>query len=275
MPDYQEKRICGVHLALTGSFALESGYTDHVVDVGYDSKTFLSAPEVDFSKLATLTSGFEDEECIIKNIPAPAYDILTSNLRARYTYPEIEVNVYSWELNADDSVNVTSNVWHLWSGLVYLVKGHLLREYISIESRNDKYYADRMAGIACLEQCKCAYFGDAICGKAVTSASVTVNAITGYTVGFSSAPVGVDGLYRSGYISFNGLDIKVLEWSSATGTQATLALPAPSEWLNQTMTIYAGCDRTYQTCKNIHNNTENGLFLGINMVDYNTYYETG
>jgi len=274
MADYKENRVTAVYLSLTGSYTLGVGFTDHTEGFTFDSLVFESAPQLEFKDMATLSIAMDSDECKVSNIPAGSSYILTNNLKNRVPYPEICVQIFSLELEDDGSVNTSTNVLYLWNGLIYSVKSHLIRDDIEVLSRNAKYYADRVAGMVCHEQCTVGYFGDSLCTKTVTSQLVTIDAISGYSVEFTSAPTGADYLYKSGILEFAGLPIKILDWRSATGDEALLALPAPTSWVGQAATIYSGCDRTYQTCVNIHDNAVNFRGLGVNMVAYNTYYES-
>ena len=272
MADLTEKRVNAVLLYLTGSYPLAAAITDHTSDLIYNGYTFKSETEADFSSVAALSMDMQSDECEIKNIPVNT-QLLVSNLFARHPYKEVGVLVYSFELDGSGEV-IPGTVWTIWKGLLFSVKAHLSRNHISIVSRNDKFYSDRLAGLVCVEQCVVAYFGDALCKKTVVSNPVTIIAISGNSVSFSSAPPGVDFLYRSGYLSYLGLDIKVVDWTDTPGTYAVLTSPPPISWLNQEVTIYSGCDRTYETCRDIHDNTTNMLPLGISMVDYNVYFES-
>jgi hypothetical protein len=226
---------------------------------------------MELKTLPVLTMFLSEEGCEIAHVPVDSQE-LTQKLALAYPYGEVSVEIYSLEVQTDGTVNA-STVWKLWEGKIYSLKKHLLNDYISIVSKNVKYYTDVQAGVVCVEGCAHAYFGDTHCGKAVYSENVTVNTISGLTVGFTARPSGVNHLYRSGYLEYEGLEITIKEWTGSPGTEAELVSPAPASWLNKLMKIYAGCNRTYETCRDIHNNTTNGLFLGLNMVDYNAYFE--
>lgn len=275
MSDSTEQRVNAIALFTSTThapFKLEAGWTDHTIDLGYATHTFFSHPDAEFKGLPALSIAFDDDECRIDNLEV-SVQILAQNLRNGYSYKKINVIIYSFEIDSV-GVIVPGTEWTMFKGLLYSVRAHFQRDYISIRARSDLYYTDKKAGLLCVEQCVVAFHGDAVCGVTVTSVPVTINTITGQTVGFTAKPAGVNFLYRSGFIRFEGLDIKVNEWNDSPGTSAVLAEPPPAAWLNKTVTIFQGCDKTYPTCRDIHNNTHNMLPLGISMVDYNTYVES-
>lgn len=269
MADNQQNRVHGILLYLTGTYTLEAAYTDHSADLTYGGNTYSSAPEIDFSGVADLSIGMDSDECEVKNIPID--QTLTANIFNKYRYNEVGVKIFSWEL--DDTGAITGTTWTLWKGKLYSVKSLITREVIHIKSRNDKYYCDVPGGLLCIERCVVAYFGDSLCGVTVTNTNVTINSITGTLVTLDSAVSGTDKLYRSGSLSYQGLEIKVADWRSSQGDLLYMETSPPSDWEGETVVLSSGCDRTLDMCRNVHNNEANMLPLGYAMVDYNTYYE--
>ena len=271
MSDYTHKRFTGILLELSGSYTLTAGWTDHIQNVSFDSKMLVSATEADFSALATLTADMESDVCEINNLPVGS-QALAVNLQARYPYGEVKVTIISFKTSAPGTID-TSSVLYLWKGLVYQTKVHINADYIDIVSRNSKYYADIEAGVKCSEQCMVGRFGDVMCGKSVHSESVTVSSVTGTDIVLASTPTGVDYLYNSGYLEYQGLRIKIAYWKS--GTSLSMSSAIPSEWVGKSMSIYAGCDRSITSCRDIHSNESNFRGWGFSMVDRDPLSEKG
>ncbi len=84
----------------------------------------------------------------------------------------------------------------------------------------------------------------------------TVSAINGniITVTGLNAAKG-NGWSTAGFISYNGVDYRLILEQS--GDDCTLNLPFYSDVLNNTVAVFAGCDRTIGTCGSKFNNQDN------------------
>lgn len=239
--------------------------TDNYEPLEIGTDIYLSCPSMDF-ELPEATADLSENEGKIKSLK-DSFPLLFK-IAAGYPYNKVAVTVT--EATLDSSFAVTaSNV--LFDGLLYSSHRGLGTGDIDFLLRNWKYYMDILGGVPCTEHCGVKYFGDNICKKGVASHTAQITDITGDGITVSPAPVGVDFLYTKGYIALNGINIKVRYWES--GATLQLSSEAPADWLGQTISIHAGCDRTLKTCREIHDNESNFYGLGISMADYNPQME--
>jgi hypothetical protein len=239
--------------------------TDHYTELPAGANIYLSCPSMEFD-LPEQVGDFTSTEGSIKNLQ----DIfpIVAQIAAGYPYNKIEITVT--EAVLDDSFSVvSSNV--LFDGLLYTSERQIASGYVNFIIRNWKYYTNITGGNPCSENCSVKYFGDDICKASVTTSDVQITDISDDLITVSPAPTGVNFLYNKGYISFNGINIKILHWESGDVIQTKL--PVPGDWLGQTITVNSGCDRSLTTCRDIHNNEINFYGLGISMVDYNPLTE--
>ncbi len=234
--------------------------TDHYKELLIGDDIYLSCPSMEFG-LSEQTGDFTDAEATINNV---SYEFGTiANISGGYPYNTITVKVS--EVTLDESFNALSTVV-LFQGMLYASKRGLTSGYVDLTLRNWKYYTNITGGNCCTENCSVRYFGDKICRKIVREEEVVITNIDDGYITVTPDPSADDFLYNKGYVSYNGVNIKILYWESGSSMQTKYAVP--SGWLGQTVTLHAGCDRTLDACKNIHDNEANFYGLGISMVDY-------
>jgi hypothetical protein len=239
--------------------------TDHYKELPLGGEIYLSCTSMEFD-LPEQVGDFSSSEGIIKNV-TDAFPIV-AQIASGYPYNNIKITVT--EAVLDDSFAVlSSNV--LFDGLLYTSERQVASGYVNFIIRNWKYYTNITGGNPCSENCSVKYFGDGICKAPVTTSVVQITDISNDIITVSPVPAGVDFLYNKGYISFNDINIKILHWES--GDKLQTKLPVPGDWLGQTITVFAGCDRSIDTCRDIHNNESNFYGLGISMIDYNPITE--
>jgi len=135
-----------------------------------------------------------------------------------------------------------------------------------------KYYTDITAGLPCTEQCAWGALGNRGCGASVVEEEHTVDSVSGYTLTITDSLVDTRAfLFNKGYIEKGGARIKIKYHE--TGNTFQLSKPAPATWVGSTITIYSGCDRQLSTCRDVYDNEERFMGLGVAMVDYNPFYE--
>lgn len=245
-----------------------SAFCGHISYLTYGGYSFAPAPEIDYSKIAPVTAALDNSSsCRITNIPAGAGSLI-GDIYDRVPYSKVEVVIYAFEVNSSFAVTAAHMIYR---GLLYRAQSSMLARYANLEAREDKYYFDKTAGVVCTEQCGAAYFGDKVCGKAITTVSKVVDSISGSSLTLTSAPAGANYLYCNGYVEYDGVRIKISYWQS--GAVLNLISPAPASWDGKTISVVAGCDRTLSTCKNVHNNEANYFGCGYSMVDYNAVVE--
>lgn len=119
------------------------------------------------------------------------------------------------------------------------------------------------------------FFGDSICGVdlAAIREAASVDALEGNLVTLDGlTTVAVAGYWRFGYLEYEGLRIKVREYT--TGSQLTLLRAPPAAWLNQTITATPGCDKRLATCRDRWNNEARFSGFGLKIPAYNPLLES-
>lgn len=239
--------------------------TDHFQSLSIGPDIYLACPSMEFD-LPEAVGDFSDSAGKIDALQ----DTFPVMARIASGFPYNIVKVTVTEAVLDDSfAQVSSNV--LFDGLLYTSSSNVASGYVNLEIRNWKYYTNITGGNPCTENCSVKYFGDHICGATVTTSDVQITDITDDVITVSPALTGVDFLYNKGYISLNGINIKISHWEN--GDQIQTKVPVPTDWLWQTVRVHSGCDRDIFTCRDIHNNEANFYGLGHSMVDYSPLSE--
>lgn len=241
--------------------------TNSIEDIDYGGNTYVTMPalEVDFPPVS---GSLDAPDCKIKGLTIQG-SFLTE-LSNHAPFSSIEVHIL--DATIDLATGAVSSVSYPFSGLVYQAVPMPLIGTMDIICKDWKYYMDITAGMPCTEQCAWQYLGGKGCGVSVHSEPQVVDSVSGLSLV-------VDGpladtttlLFNKGYVEYEGMRIKIKYHSSGLSFQMSKA--PPSDWVGKTVTLYAGCDRSLNTCKNIHNNEANFLGLGYAMVDYNALYE--
>lgn len=228
---------------------------------------YRASPEMDLSDLPTKSGAATSQEGTISDISISLGGALNS-IAAGYPYNQIQVIVTEAELDFDFNIIATRRQF---TGLVYQAKPKIFTGMLALVIKDWKYYLDIPGGMPCTENCYVKYFGDRLCQAPVAEYVVDIDSISGYDVTLVSVPSVVDFLFNKGYFRFRGTSIKIKHWESGTVFQTSEAMPI--SWVGQAVTVVAGCDKTLQTCRDIHNNEANFTAWGINMVDYNPQFE--
>lgn len=237
-------------------------------DFVYGGNTYAPAPSLKHSP-ATITGDFSREDYKIENVPVAG--TLIPGLAEGYPYSKVQIAVREVFFDGSD---VETDTDYLFDGFLYQVDTQPHKNTISITAKNLKYYSDVTAGIPCTELCAAPVFGDAfICKKVVYSETHTIAGVSGYEITLTGPLVDTtDFLFNQGVIANGEQRLKVKHHE--TGLVFQMDKRVPSSWDGAVIELYAGCDRTLTTCRDIHNNEERFLGLGISMVDYNPLYET-
>lgn len=239
--------------------------TDHYTPLAVGADLYLSCPSMEFN-LPEQVGDFSDSDGDIKSLK-DTFPVI-AKIASGYPYNTVRVTVTEAVLDSSFAV-VSSNV--LFKGMLYTSKRGLASGYVDFVIKDWKYYTNITGGTTCTENCSVRNFGDKVCKKTVLQEDVQVVNISDDFITVSPAPSGMAFLYNKGYLQFEGVNIKILYWESGDTIQTKR--PVPDSWLGRTITLFAGCDRSLQTCRTIHNNESNFYGLGISMVDYDPRVE--
>lgn len=220
-------------------------------------------------KPSKIESGIGSTECVIDGLQATTESLI--GIVSHVPYAAINVEVLYAEV--DPLTNIASNKVFIYKGTVYQAKPKVFSTYLALECREGKFFSDVVAGISCTEQCYAPYFGDPkICQKSVTEVLVTVATASGNELTVSDTLTDVDLSFNKGYFELAGVVIGIKYWKN--GSTFLTTSPAPASWVGQQVSVFYGCDRGKNTCKNLHNNQSRFLGAGFGMMDYDPKYST-
>lgn len=270
MPDNSTYKVPAIAIRVPdGAGFISSAVCGHHTTLIYDGFTFSSAVEVDYSKAGKIAGDLTTQSFKIKNIPATEGSVF-GDIYDRVQFKHIEVFIYELEVNI--STDAVTDARKIMRGQVYQSSSFIYDRILSLEIKEDKYYWDKIGGVICTEQCAAPYFGDPkICKKTVSSTTGVVDSIDGTVLTLTATPSGATKVYNNGYIESDGLRIKIALWES--GAVFSMSETAPDSWVGETVEITAGCDKTIQSCREVHNNESEMFGLGFSMVDHDALFE--
>lgn len=269
MPDSSSYKVSAIALKIpTLSGIATAGLCNHVSTVTYDGIVFSPAAEIDFKKMGKVSMGLDTQSFKVANIPA-ASGGLFGDIYDGIQYGHVEAHIYEITLDIDTHAVISGQ--KIIKGLVYNSSSRIDARVLKLEIKELKYYYDKIGGVRCTEQCGAKNFGDKICKKAVTSVTGTVLSVVGTVLTLTATPSGATRIYNNGYIELDGLRIKISYWES--GAVFSMAEIPPASWVGVPVTVFIGCDKTIQSCRDVHSNESEFFGLGHSMVDYNALYE--
>jgi len=246
-----------------GAYLTNAGYP-----LSYEGNTYQNVEGLKVD-LPAESGGLDKDEGKLEGVGINDSSFLT-RLSNHYPFSKVEVTVR--ELDIDLSTDSVSDVRTLFTGLVYQATPMPLTGYMNIIFKGWKYYTDITAGLPCTEQCAWGVLGNRGCGASVVEEEHTVAAVSSYTLTILGSLSDTRSfLFNKGYIEKEGARIKIKYHE--TGNTFQLSKPAPATWVGSTITIYSGCDRQLSTCRDVYDNEERFMGLGVAMVDYNPFYE--
>lgn len=192
--------------------------------------------------------------------------------------PHSPVFVEIWELI--ESVDGSDEELKLFTGrLTKVTDQHRGKQnQIRLECRSWKQKIDIPMGVIATHQCAWIFTGEG-CEVVARTFAGTVLSIVGFQVTLTAAPATgsppttfFEREFQRGYMKRDGLRITIRDWKDGPVFQMTK--PPPLEWVGNAVTLVAGCDKTIETCRTIHDNEERFNGVGFAMLPYNPNYES-
>ncbi len=246
---------------LFGSAPTPIRYTDWTAPINHLGRRYESVPSMAV-ELPANTAGF-GEEPLRLTLPLNAF---TLEISSGEPHAPVAVIVREKVLSVTDGVVIT----HL-NGRVKKafrnVNGNSYR--VRLECVNVKDDLDKPLGIIASSQCA-QIFGQCGVNLVPLRASAKIVAIADATIQVVGLAPTTSGYWRKGYVSIDGLDITVREYTG--GDQLVLVRPPPRAWLDQTAVFTPGCGQDLSACRG-WGNESNFLGLGIKMPDYHPIVE--
>lgn len=265
----------------TGTGATLAAYTDLDSNVEFEGTQYSSIPEMQVT-LPDNNGLLNEAEC---EIALPILAGFATNISSGLPHPETRVEVV--EFIRGDGGATPSTVLRTFKGIITNAKRNArgLPGVVAIYAQPVKSRIQTITlGLPCMHHC-INRLGDAACKVDMTGSprkvNATVNTIDGRKVTIVAGPV-PDGLgdrfYERGYLEFEGLQIMVRTWRDEVNgnkNEFFLARRPPLSWAGAQLVIFAGCDKTIETCRARYNNEENFNGAGFAMPAYHPNYEDG
>jgi len=255
-------------IALEASPSEAEYLTNAGYSVLYGGNNYRAVEAVQMTPAEITGTILQPQDFQIKNVEIVG--TFLARLSNNYPYSTVYVTVREIDIDIDTDAVLDSRV--LFTGMVYGVSTKPLTGFMDISCRGWKYYTEITAGVPCTEQCAWQYLGDVGCGASIVVENHVVASISGVLLtlvdDFADTRT---GLFNKGYVEFGAARIKIKYYN--TGKVLQLGDSPPSDWEDETVTVYSGCDRFLNTCRQIYSNEDRFLGLGIAMIDYNPMYE--
>ncbi len=237
-------------LALTNGTVM--GFTDHDRDINFESILYKAATGFTPTAIRNSADLAVDNLDIEGMLDSSA--ITDEDINAGlYDFAEIEI----FQVNYTDLTQGSLKLRRGWIGEVTLGRGQFIAEVRGLTQRLSKTIGDLFS-----PSCR-ANLGDIKCGVdlAPFTKTGTITSVTDNRVFADSGRTEVAGFFDFGKITFtsgnnNGLSMEVKVFSA--GGDMELMLPmAYDVQIGDNYSIIAGCDKTFDTCKNRFNNVIN------------------
>jgi len=210
-------------------------------------------------------------------IDVPASIALFAQLADGKRHPLIDVQVVEIRSGAD---GVAYDERVLWAGHVDVVTGNPKGRTgrVLVECLDELGLTEgAVLGIAANQFCQ-RQFGRGFC----RSAAVVIEDLVqqGQIQSISGSTVTIAGLtpgsyatyYQHGWVEYQGARIGVRKWSTDAPSTFVLRDDVPIEWLNATVDVAPGCDKTSANCK-AYLNADRFLAPGLLMPEYAPHYQ--
>lgn len=236
---------------LTRTDAVVKGFTDHVVDIVFDSVTYDAASGFE----ATAIAGKNDFS--VDNLDVTG--ILDSNeisepdlMAGLYDFAELEIFVVNYEDLTQGRILLKRG----WLGEVRFERGRFVSEVRGLAQK-----LSQNVGRVYTPTCD-AILGDSRCGVTLASFTdgFTVSTVTSNAVFTTTADASDDSYYKGGevvWLTGNNAG-KRMEIKEFIGDTVTLALPmGETIQAGDTLNAIAGCDKLRSTCRSKFSNLVN------------------
>lgn len=262
---------------------LIAALTDRDSSTYFEGTQYTSVPEMEV-KLPDNNGMLNEQPCnLVLPLRLPWVEELSSGL----PYPSVRVEVVEF-VRSDDS---SAAVLRPFRGSLISARRNVggRREFVGLSCLPIKAQLQTIAlGEPCNHQCLNA-LGDAqfLGGRCGANMSISPNrlivpvgSIDGTKMVISTGvPTGLeDRFYQRGYAIFNGTNVGIQIWrNEITGNRFEFFMVRriPNSWVGQNVTIYAGCDKTIETCRARFNREQDFNGRGYAMPAYDPLREDG
>lgn len=255
----------------TGEYSY-AAYTNWTEDIP-GSPTYESTPTLRVNKLSNV--GTLENKTVTILLPA---DTFANRISTGLPVEPIKVEIRERIVPVDPGDQATT---------LFVFKGKLKkvtrnpngkRGVVEVLADSYKNHLDVPLGLPANPQCPWIY-GKSPCGAFPDNATsgVTISAIDGKKItvaGLREVPAYDDRNFHRGYILRHGIKIGIREWRDSDYFTFYLVRQPPASWSGQEIKIYAGCDKTIETCR-LRGSEETFGGFGYAIPPYNPLIEEG
>lgn len=247
--------------------------TDQEADYTHASLgTFMGAPELGIEP-AENTGTLDDRPWAL--LAPVSLHALFDNVSKGEPHAPVTARIFE-ETYEEDGVATLNTFLHFRGFLAKAIRNYnQQRDMVRLEFLSVKTKLNVPLGLAANPQCPWV-FGDKNCKIDAVALEQTANltAIDQNVVTLTGFASPSDRYWERGFVSFDGLSIGIRIWRQADPNTFHLNTRPPQAWLNQTVTLRPGCDKTIETCRaRWANESEFGGF-GYGIPSYQPLYET-
>lgn len=241
---------------VTRKDALVLGFTDHNIDIEFESVSYKAASGFNPSSItsnANLAVDFQDVEGMLSETSINEEDIFAG----KYDSAEVEVFMLNFENTTQGKLKLKKG----WLGEVVL---HNNQFYAELRGLTQKL--TQTIGELYSPSCR-AQLGDGRCkvtlathqfSGAISSVSSRQHFFVSSIPNTGADFAGGTALFTSGANVGIGMEIKEHQYNATTGAEIILVLPMPYDIsISDSITLTRGCDKTLGTCKAKFNNVLN------------------
>ena len=253
----------------------EAAYTDWTSEIELEGVTYSPRPSMEV-RIPTNTGDLSDSTLTVEmSLEDGFLTDMTSGL------PHAKVSVVVNEINRPNDAAVATTRYTTFQGDVVLATRNVngRKGNVKLTAKTPKAQMQIAMGKPANVQCGNA-LGDGRCGVdmslGVNSFFATLTSIDGRTV-----TVNVTGhsnpdakYFHRGYFTFAGLRIMIRDWNSTDPLTFVLVRQPPASWLNVTVLISSGCDKSVETCRARYDNEDHFNGPGFAMPGYLPIFES-
>jgi hypothetical protein len=250
-------------------------YTDWDSDLVHpdNAQTYssLTAMQVELPKMTGL---FKESPAGLL-LPANTF---TLDLSSGEPWPEVTVRIEELTQDPDETIG---RMLTLYVGTVRRTIRHYRGnpDSVNIEVENLKSAFTVPMGIIATHHCNWFFGSTAGCDPSGLDIAIdtlketgTLTAINGHQVTITGLTSPRDLYWNRGHVEIDGLRILIREWTNAATTTFELVKSPPADWLNASVTVTPGCDKTVETCR-LWANEEHFAGPGYAMPPYHPVLE--
>lgn len=258
--------------------AVLAAYTDRDSDTEFEGQNYTSETALEV-QLPENNGLLNEAPC---NFVLPLLAGFLTDVSAGIPHPPVYVDVVEF-IRADGYSSVALRTF---SGLVSAVKRNATgrRNFVSMSALPVKARLQTITlGEPCNHQC-INRLGDGRCGVPLVAGpnkrTIQISAIDGTQVTVSTAiDSGLqDRFYQRGFMRLNGLEIGIQVWRNESNGDKQIFFMnrrPPVSWIRINIELFAGCDKTIETCRSRFNNEERFNGRGYHMPAYHPNFEDG